>query len=135
MPAHKGTRPPAAGKGRTKGVPNKATLLRAAIAKDVPEIIKRLAELAKEGDAQAARLLLERCLPPLKAIELPAPITLPDAGLTEQGRAVVSAAAAGSLTPAQAAQLLGGIASLARLIETDELAARVAALEERNAKT
>lgn len=134
MAPPKGTRPPNAGKGRVKGVPNKATLLRAAIAKDLPAIVKKLKEQAKAGDTTAARLLLERTLPPLKAAEQPIPLALPDGSLSDQGRAVLVAAGAGQLAPMQAAQLLAGLGALAKLIETDELAARVAALEERYGK-
>lgn len=132
MPAPKGTRPPG---GSRKGRPNKATKLREAIGKDVPAIVEKLVDQARNGDTAAARLLLERVMPPLKAAELPAPLTLPDGPLADQGRAVLMAAGAGHLTPTQAAQLLTGLASVAKLIETDELAARVAALEERHAKS
>ena len=94
----------------------------------------KLVERAREGDSAAARLLLERAVPPIKPIELPAPIALPDGStLTEQGRAVLSAAGLGDITPGQAAQLLASLAALAKLIETDELAARIAKLEERHA--
>jgi len=54
--------------------------------------------------------------------------------LADQGRAVLGAAGLGALAPGQAAQLLASLGALAKLVETDELAARVAALEERNAK-
>lgn len=107
-------------------------MLRAAIAKDVPAIVRKLKALALAGDTTAARLLLERTMPPLKAAELPVPLALPDGSLAEQGRAVLVAAGAGQLAPMQAAQLLAGLGALAKLIETDELAARVAALEQRH---
>ena len=106
--------------------------LRTAIEKDVPEIIKSLTTAAKAGDVGAARLLLERTIAPIKAVEQSAPIPLPDGSLADQGRAVLAAAGAGHLAPGQAAQLLAGLGALAKLIETDELAARVAALEKRN---
>ncbi|MDE1947544.1 MAG: hypothetical protein KGL43_02790 [Burkholderiales bacterium] len=108
--------------------------LRTSIAKHVPEIITKLVEQAKGGDPGAARLLLERVIPPLKAAEQPAPIDLPDGALSEQGRAVLAAAGTGTLAPGQAAQLLAGLGALAKLIETDELAARIAALEARSGK-
>ena len=62
---------------------------------------------------------------------IPAPPTnfLPDASLTDQGRAVLFAAGAGDLSPSQAAQLMSGLGILAKLVESDELAERVAALE------
>lgn len=65
--------------------------LRASIAGHVPEIIGQLAEAAKGGDVQAARILLERVLPPMKPTELAVPLALPDGSLTDQGRAVLAA--------------------------------------------
>lgn len=103
--------------------------LRESIAQHVPEIISKLVAAATAGDAAAARLLLDRVIPPIKAAELPAPMELPNGCLADQGRAVLAAAGSGCLAPGQAAQLLAGLGSLAKLIETDELAARIAALE------
>ena len=103
--------------------------LRAAIVELVPEIINQLVTAARAGDIQAARLILERVLPPVKAIEQPQPINLPDGTLTEQGRAVLAAVAAGELAPGQGAQLLAAIGTLGKVAELDELAARIAVLE------
>lgn len=105
--------------------------LRAAIAQHVPTILERLVAAALEGDTGAARLLLERVCPPLKAAEEAAPLALPDGTLTEQGRAVLGAVAAGTLAPGQGAALLGAIGTLARVAEVDELQRRLAALEAR----
>ena len=120
-------------KGRTPGT-GEVAKLRAAIAGRVPEILDKLMTQALEGDTSAARLLLERAIAPLKAAEQPQALTLPDGSLTDQGRAVLASVAAGELAPGQGAALLSGIGTLARVSEIDELAARVAALEERNAK-
>ena len=117
--------------GRTPGSGSVAKL-RADIAEHLPAIIEKLVTSAKAGDAGAARLLLERVLPPVKAIEQPAPIELPEGTLSVRGHAILVAAAAGELAPGQAAQLLAGLGSLAKLMETDELAARIAALEAKN---
>ena len=65
----------------------------------------------------------------MKATEQPQAIALPDGSLTEQGRAVLAAVAAGELAPGQGAALLGAIATLGKVAELDELSARVAALE------
>ena len=119
--------------GRPKGSGDVAKL-RAAIAGRVPEILDKLMMQALAGDTSAARLLLERSIAPLKAAEQPQALTLPDGSLTDQGRAVLASVAAGELAPGQGAALLGAIGQLARVSEVDELAARVAALEERNAK-
>jgi hypothetical protein len=110
--------------------------LRASIAADVPEILAGLVLAAKGGDVQAARLILERILPPVKAIEQAVPLQLPKGGtLTDQGRAVLTAAAAGELAPTQAAQLITALGTLAKIAEVDELTARITALEgKQNAK-
>jgi hypothetical protein len=105
--------------------------LRAAISEHLPEIIEQLVEKARGGDTQAARLLLERVLPPVKAIEATVELALPDgATLTEQGEAIVRAVAQGMLAPGQAGALLTGLGSIARLKEVDELTKRLEALEQ-----
>ena len=116
-------------KGRKPGS-SEAGRLRAAIGQHVPEILASLTEQAKAGDVQAARLLLERTLPALRAQEPTQPLALPDGTLTEQGRAVLAAIGAGTLAPAQGSQLLAAVAALARVAEVDELERRIAALEE-----
>ena len=113
-------------KGRPPGQ-SEITRLRASLAGDVPEMLA-----AKGGDVQAARLILERVLPPVKAVEQAVELQLPEGGtLTAQGRAVLSAVAGGNLAPSQGAALLGAIGTLARITEIDELTARIAALEEK----
>ncbi|MBK5204062.1 MAG: hypothetical protein JJD98_01230 [Polaromonas sp.] len=118
-------------KGRPPGQ-SEITRLRAAIAEHVPSIIEQLVTAAKGGDMQAARLILERVLPPVKAIEQAVELQLPDGGtLTAKGRAVLSAVAGGELAPSQGAALLGAIGTLARVTEIDEMEARLTKLEEK----
>ena len=118
-------------KGKTPGS-GELQKLRASIAADVPEILAGLATAAKGGDIQAARLLLERVLPPVKSIEQAVELQLPDGGtLTAQGRNVLSAVASGDLAPGQGAMLLSAIGSLARVTEIDEMEARLTKLEEK----
>lgn len=109
--------------------------LRASIAADVPDILAGLVAAAKGGDVQAARLILERVLPPVKAIEQTQELDFPEGGtLTAQGRAVLSAVAAGGLAPGQGAQLIAAIGSLARVTEIDELTTRIEKLEQQHAE-
>ena len=115
--------------GRPQGV-GEVTRLRESIAAHLPEIIAQLVSKAKEGDSQAARLLLERVLPAMKPIEQSVSLSLPDGeGMTAQGMAVVQAVAAGEIAPGQGAQLLTGLGALARIREIDELERRLTALE------
>ena len=121
-------------KGRPPGQ-SEITRLRAGLAGDVPAILAGLVLAAKGGDVQAARLILERILPPVKAIEQALELHLPaDGTLTAKASAVLSAAAAGELAPGQAAQLIAALGTLAKIHEVDELAARITALEATHAK-
>ena len=121
--------------GNPKGKPpgsGELQRLRASIAADVPEILAGLVTAAKGGDAQAAKLILERIFPAVKPVEHAQELDLPEGGsLTAQGRAVLSAVAAGDLAPGQGVQLLAAIGSLARVIEIDDLTNRITDLEEK----
>ena len=115
--------------GRKPGT-GEVAKLRAAIGERVPELLAAMMTRALDGDVGAARLLLERAIAPLKAAEQAQALSLPDGTLTEQGRAVLAAVAAGELAPGQGAQLLAAIGTLGKIAELDELAARITALEE-----
>jgi hypothetical protein len=115
-------------RGRPRGA-GEIARLRAAIGRAVPDILAALIEKAQAGDVQAAKLLLERTLPPVKPIELPEALPLEGATLTDQGRAVLHLLAAGEIGPMQAAALLSAIGQLARVAEIDELTRRIEALE------
>ena len=43
--------------------------LRGQISEPLPAVIEVLADAAKEGDVQAARILVERCVPSMRAID------------------------------------------------------------------
>lgn len=124
--------------GNPKGKPpgtGELQKLRAAIGVHVPAILEQLVIAARGGDIQAARLILERVLPPVKAIEHAQAIHLPDGTLTEQGRSVLLAVAAGELAPGQGAQLIAALGTLAKISEVDELADRITLLENKRANT
>ena len=118
-------------KGRTPGT-GEVAAIRAAIADRVPDLLAAMMTRALDGDVGAARLLLERAVAPLKAVEQPQALTLPDGTLTDQGRAVLLAVAAGELAPGQGAQLLAAIGTLGKIAEVDELTRRIEILEEKN---
>ena len=117
--------------GRKPGT-GEVAAIRAAIAVRVPELLAAMMTKALEGDIGAARLLLERAIAPLKAIEQAVAVELPNDGtLTAKATAVLSATAAGDLAPGQAAQLIAALGALAKISEVDELAARITKLEEK----
>jgi len=121
-------------KGRPPGI-SEITKLRKSLMTDAPDILAGLVTAAKAGDLQAARLILERVLPPVKPMEQAIELDLTGDTLTAQGRAVLSAVSAGALPPGQGGQLIAAISALARVAEIDELTARIIKLEEsKNAK-
>ena len=118
-----------ASRGRPPGR-SQATLLRERLAADLDQILDTLKAQALAGDAQSIRIILDRVLPALRPVELPVELAMPVGGtLAQQARAVVQAAADGDLAPGQAAQIVGALAGVGKIIETTELMARIEALE------
>ena len=118
--------------GNPKGRPKDktpATLLRKSIIDDMPEIILKLVEQAKNGDTAAAKILLDRCCPALKsqamAIHLPV-----NGSLAEQGNEIIRATLSGNIPPDIGAQLITALANQGKLIELQELTERIEILEE-----
>jgi len=109
--------------------------MREKLGTDLDKMIVVLKGRALAGDAQAIRIILDRVMPTLRPVDVPTALSMPKGGnLAEQAQAVVRATANGDLTPSQAAQIVGALGSVAKIIETTELLARVAALEARNPK-
>jgi hypothetical protein len=113
--------------GRPKNK-TQATLLRKSIAEDMPGIIQTLVNLAKGGDVQAAKVLLDRVCPALKPQALP--LSLPVNGtLAEQGGEIIKATMAGNIPPDIGSQLITALAAQSKIIEIDELTKRIELLE------
>lgn len=116
-------------KGRPPGSGASAQL-REAISKDLPAIIKALVSKAKKGDAAAAKVLLAKCLPDLRAEAASALVPGFDTGtIAERAQAALEAAGRGDLPIDLAAAMVTSLGALARIKEFDELEARLRALE------
>lgn len=115
-------------KGRIPGV-GETGRLRAELAQHLPTAIRALIEKVNKGDIAAIRILLDRVLPPLKAVSRSVPIELPT-GLAAQGRTVVAALGRGEIAPEEAGSIMQAVLAQARVIEVAELERRVKVLEE-----
>lgn len=115
-------------RGRTPRPRTGPDRLRANLLRDAPEILKALVEQAKGGDATAAKLVLDRCLPSLRPVAAPVAVPLGD-DLTQATGAVLAALSAGSIGTDQAHDLASVLASLVKVREAVELENRIAALE------
>jgi Family of unknown function (DUF5681) len=117
--------------GRRPGVPDRRTELTRALGERAHDVINKVLERALEGDMVAARMVLDRIAPPLRAVDLPASLALPkEGGLTARGEVILSAMAA-----SDANVMLAALVAQGRLVEFAEFAQRIQVLEERNGIT
>jgi hypothetical protein len=120
--------------GRPRGSKNRKTLMaEKLLSKDVKAITEVVSAAAKAGDITAAKLVLERLLPPPKSrstlIKFPMPqIRTHDDAVAALG-AVVEAVAQGLLTIDEGNHMGALTARLDNMIETSELAVTVATLK------
>lgn len=124
--------------GNPRGKPpglGRIAKMREALAEHVPAIVEKLVEQARAGDTASARLILERCVPTLRPAEQTEALKLDGSTLSDKGRDVFRALGTGQIAPAQAALLLASLADLGRLIEGDELSARIGAIENKLAES
>lgn len=118
--------------GKPAGVRNRATVMvQSIMERGAKEITEAVVGLAKDGDLSAARLVLERLLPPAK--ERPIALTLPDTGsaegIAQAQAAILQAVAAGDLLPGEGTALAGIVEARRKAVETHELEQRISALE------
>lgn len=113
--------------GRPKA---KHTALRRELEQHGADVAGVVVERAMAGDMAAARLVLERLQPPVKASTAPVQLDVPaGASLSEQAECWLSAAAEGRVPADVAAQMVSALGGAARIVEVTELAQRLEALE------
>ena len=115
--------------GRKPGTTPTARL-RAAIGDDLTRIVQRLRDQALAGDVGAARLLLDRICPPLRAIDDGAPLILPTDGYAA-AQAVAQAVAQGVMPSDRGRTVLAALGTAAELHDLAALLHRIEALEAR----
>ena len=118
--------------GKPAGARNKATVMvQSIMERGAKEITEAVVGLAKEGDLSAARLVLERLLPPAKErpISLALPSTDTAGGIAEAQQAILQAVAAGDLLLGEGMALAGIVEVRRKAVETHELEQRISALE------
>jgi hypothetical protein len=122
--------------GKPKGTRHRATLIAEQLIDNSGELlVKKCVEMALGGDAAAMRLAMERLCPPRR--ERPVTIDMPNiksaTDLIAAAAALAEAASTGEITPGEAASLSTLVANMAKVVETFELADRLAKLEEQMA--
>jgi len=116
--------------GRPRGAKNRTTAIaQALLADEETELVRKGIELAKAGDVQMLKFLLDRLLPKDRLIKIDIP-RLDFADEAIDGMAAISGAiAAGQITPSEGAALSNMISGYSRTIEVWELSRRIEAIE------
>lgn len=118
--------------GRPVGSKNRKTLLTQQLEEQGSLVAQRVIEAALSGDIQAASLVLQRICPPLRPQSALVNFTLDSqAPLAEQAQEILSAIANGNIDPETGRNLINCLGTVAGLMQTDELARRLDALEHR----
>lgn len=129
---------PAGRSGNPAGRPpgsGEAAAWRAAIGRDVGKVITVVTKLALSGDLAACKLVLERAVPSLKPMDSGVVLPMPaDGTLTDKAAAMVTAMAAGVISAQAAAAMISALANMVRVTETDDVVARLEALESETRK-
>src|SRR6266700_900497 len=116
--------------GRPRGSKNRTTAIaQALLAGEEAELVRKAIELAKAGDVQMLKFLLDRLLPKdrLIRIDIP-PLDFADEAI--DGMAAISGAiAAGQITPSEGAALSSMLSGYSRTIDVLELSKRIEAIE------
>lgn len=119
-------------KGRPQGSRHKATELALKLMQDdADDVVRSVIDAAKGGDMTAARIIIERLVPPVR--ERPVSLCLPDTstieGIEQAQSAILTAVSAGDLLPGEGTSLSALVENRRRSIETVELEQRITALE------
>ncbi|MBB3230958.1 DUF5681 domain-containing protein [Halomonas stenophila] len=126
---HKGMKSPNP-KGRPKGIVDKRHKVTQALLNDAQEIATVVIEKAKEGDLQAASLILARVMPTLAAQAEKVQFNLDtSAPLAQQVEQVLAATAEGEIAPDNAKRIIEVIGALGAIRQMDDIEARLKALE------
>jgi len=119
--------------GRPPGRPDKRLLATQQMLDEMRNIIAVLVGKALEGDTNAASIVLAKILPSVKAQAEKVSFSFSaGAPISEQVAQVLDAVAAGAVAPDVGRLIIDSIKSLADVRATEELAARIEALEEAN---
>ncbi len=109
----------------------KTAEVRQALLGAAPSILKRLIDLALNGDVAAAKAVLDRVVAPLRPTEPPITLKIPKTwSLAKQADAIQKAVYAGEISVSQSQVLMNNILAQAKIIEASELEERLAAIEE-----
>jgi len=118
--------------GKPKGARHKASMMAEMLfEEEIETVCHQVINQAKEGNLQAAKIILDRLLPPKKdrPINFKLPIIQNAADALKAGRLICRAVGTGELTPVEAESLSKIVEIQAKNIELFDFGARLEAIE------
>ena len=101
----------------------------AALREAADKVLPLVVEKALAGDSDAQKLILDRALPRPKSMSPAEPFALPEGELLDQVRVVLRQVADGELSPTAAVEVVGMVATAAKVEEIDSLRAELNSLK------
>ena len=116
--------------GRPRGSKNRTTAIaQALLADEEIELVRKAMDLAKAGDVQMLKFLLDRLLPKERLIKVDIPrLDFADEAIDAMA-AISGAIAEGQITPSEGAALSSMISGYSRTLDVAELSKRIEAIE------
>ncbi len=106
--------------GRSLGSRNRTTVVADALLRDEEiELVRKAIEMAKAGDAQMLKFLLDRILPKARSVLVNLPRMDHASDAVDALGAIIEAVATGQIAPNEAAALASLVAAYARTINVD----------------
>jgi hypothetical protein len=93
------------------------------------ELVRKAIELAKAGDTQMLKFLLDRILPKERSVHVDLPIMDRSSDAADALGAVIDAVGAGQIAPSEAAAMASLVAAYARIINVAEFEERLENIE------
>jgi hypothetical protein len=116
--------------GRRPGSKNRTTLVAEALLRgEEVELVRKAIELAKAGDIQMLKFLLDRILPKERSVHVNLPVMDSSFDAVDALGAVIDAVGAGQIAPSEAAALASLVAAYARITNVAELEERLQNIE------
>jgi hypothetical protein len=120
-------------RGKPKGARHRSSLIAEQLfASEIQDICKTVIEEAKAGDMQAARIILDRLLPPRKdnLIQIDLPRIENSSDILKAVGCITNAVGTGQISPSEGEALARIVDIHTKALELNEFEKRLAALEE-----
>jgi hypothetical protein len=118
--------------GRRAGSKNRTTLVAEALLRgEEAELVRKAIELAKAGDVQMLKFLLDRILPKERSVRIDLPAVDRSYDALDALAAIIHAVGTGQIAPSEAAALANLLAAYTRVKEFVEVEERLHNIEKR----